>query len=483
MKEGLPEIFEVVVRRHGEVLRIEVDSPAGQGAAGLSLNLARLAADPGERRDCRNVARRPESAAAAREDFGGELFAALFGGPLGQLLSASLTLAAERGKNLRWIWKLDEAPDFAVLPLERLSDGRRCFAIDPRSPVVRSLPALAAPRPAVELPFRCLVVAACPPGAVPIDVEGELKAIAEAFAPLVRRGRVTIEHHRNASLTELGRRLRDRSFHLLHFIGHGAFLDDGCLVLEADRQGSEIAERQRLEVLLGPHDSLRLVVLNCCSSAEVDPAAPRSGLAQAISRLDVPAVVGMQNPLSDRAAVDFAAAFYGALAAGRPIDVAANLGRQAMRLENRLPEDWSAPVVFLRNAREAVAGVTLPPAPPPILPARLGAWAADRLLDRPGRDARALALGLAAAILLAALMGSWFAGRLFYQSIDEAHVARADERLVGLSSLLLFPLAFETWRGGATQLWRRGSPIAVTLASLAALASFWTFLLWLVLDR
>lgn len=483
MREGIPEIFEVTIRQEGETARVSVHSPAGQSIVGIPLSSLPSPPPIGEeigRSAARDLGLSRRGRQPEPEDFGRDLFAYLFAGPLGRLLFSSLALAAERRKNLRWVLKVDEAPGFAALPLERLAEGQQCFAIDARTPVVRALSAPASPRPWVDPPFHCLIAAACPPDMETLDLEAEIAAIGKAFAPLVRRGLATVEHQRNVSLSQLGERLRQGRYHLLHFIGHGAVFDDGCLVLEADRKGNPIAERQRIEALLGPHESLRLVVLNCCSSAEADHAKPQSGLAQAISRLDIPAVVGMQSPLTDGAALDFAAAFYGALAGGRPVDVAVNLGRQAVRLENPRQHDWAAPVLFLRDPQGDCRIGPLPPVPPPVLPMRLGAHVADRLLDRPGRSGRALAIALAAVSLLAALVGAWFVGRFVYQGMTEGYTLRGNEILVGLSSLLLAPLFFEAWRGGATQLWRRGAPIAVTWTSLGAVVLFWTFLLRVV---
>ncbi len=175
----------------------------------------------------------------------------------------------------------------------------------------------------------------------------------------------------------------------------------------------------------------------------------------------------MQNPLADGAAIDFARAFYSAFAAGRPVDVAVSLGRQAMRLENHPPEDWAAPVLFLRDPHGPAVGFS-PPAPPRIGPAALGAWLADRLLDHPSRAAPAAALPLAASLLLLALVAAYFAVQFLYQAIDPLQGLDTLERMVGLTSLVLAPLAFELWRGGAARLWRRGRPLSTIFSAGAA---------------
>ena len=78
--------------------------------------------------------------------------------------------------------------------------------------------------------------------------------------------------------------------------------------------------------MLGPylrdHDPLRMVVLNACRSARTDAVDPFGGMAQGLVQQDATAVVAMQFPISDRAAVTFTGEFYGALVDGLPVDQA-----------------------------------------------------------------------------------------------------------------------------------------------------------------
>ncbi|NJL29247.1 MAG: CHAT domain-containing protein [Thermoanaerobaculia bacterium] len=412
-------------------------------------------------------------------DLGQELFRALFSGEAGQLLATSLALATERGTHLRLIWHPDDTAVLATLPVELLRDPatNRRFALDPRTPVVRVLPAAAPPRPvAIESPVRFLLVAASPWGSQPINVEAELKAITCALDLQVRKGLATIETCVGVTLPKLSRLLRDDSFHILHFLGHGVFLDDGYLVLEADRANSEVVERERLEVLLGPLGSMRLVVFNCCSSAQASRTAPRSGLAQAISRLNVPAVVGMQTPISDTAAVCFSEGFYGALASGSNVDVATNSGRQAMHLANHKSEKWAAPVIFLRNPLDATH-FSLPRVPPPLPSTKLGRWMVDRLLDHPARVARWLALAFPGVALLWGLTALWFSGVFVYRLFEPRDVLRREAWLLGMSSIVIAPLALDLWRGATSRLWHRCSPLCATAVTLAGVGLF--VILWL----
>ena len=96
--------------------------------------------------------------------------------------------------------------------------------------------------------------------------------------------------------------------------------------------------------------SLRLVFLNACRTAELSDAVdPFAGLAAALVMAGVPAVLGMQIPISDAAAIAFSGAFYQRLAAGDPIDTATVEGRMAVHLKDPDSQEWATPVLFLRS--------------------------------------------------------------------------------------------------------------------------------------
>ena len=103
--------------------------------------------------------------------------------------------------------------------------------------------------------------------------------------------------------------------------------------------------------MLGPylrdHDPLRMVVLNACRSARTDAVDPFGGIAQGLVQQDATAVVAMQFPISDRAAVTFTGEFYGALVDGLPVDQAVSSARKALQAEFR--DEWATPVLFLRS--------------------------------------------------------------------------------------------------------------------------------------
>lgn len=104
---------------------------------------------------------------------------------------------------------------------------------------------------------------------------------------------------------------------------------------------------------------VQVVVLNCCQSGKrsAGPIFQWSGLAARLLRAGIPAVVGMQQNISDHAAISFSFGFYSALAQRLPLDEAVARGRaEILKLERwgavskdrrRDSQDWGVPVLYL----------------------------------------------------------------------------------------------------------------------------------------
>src|SRR5262249_39364321 len=86
----------------------------------------------------------------------------------------------------------------------------------------------------------------------------------------------------------------------------------------------------------------------------VDDADPYSGMAQGLIQQEAAAVVAMQFPISDDAAIVFTREFYGAVTDGEPLDQAIASARKALLAEHAA--EWATPVLFLRAADGRVGG-------------------------------------------------------------------------------------------------------------------------------
>jgi hypothetical protein len=316
-----------------------------------TLEILLLKLDPG-RSGTRRVGATSHQQAAM--DFGGLLFEAVFTGEVALAWQRSLDkVRAVDAEGLRLRLLLDDAPAIAGLPWELLYDARTnsFLAQSERTPVVRFLDLPHVPRPiAVDGPLRVLVVISSPIDLVELDVEAEWRRIGGALEPQVKAGLVALDRLPSATVPSLGAWLRRHQTHVVHFVGHGDFddrLGEGVLYFQDEHgRGTQVTSS-----VLGPylrdHDALRLVVLNACRSARSDGIDPFGGMAQGLVQQDATAVVAMQFPISDRAAVRFTGEFYGALVDGLPVDQAVSSARKSLMAE--YSDEWSTPVLYMRS--------------------------------------------------------------------------------------------------------------------------------------
>ena len=159
--------------------------------------------------------------------------------------------------------------------------------------------------------------------------------------------------------------------HIFHFAGHGKFEGDlgaaygtiegqGYLLLtNAAGQPARLSGEKLAINLKGR--GIRLAILGACEGGRRDEINPWTGVAPALTKASIPAVVGMQYTIRDANAVAFSRQFYRALAAGQPIDAAVTEGRLAIFNQTDDSErDWGVPVLYLRAEEEE--GVLFPKA-------------------------------------------------------------------------------------------------------------------------
>jgi hypothetical protein len=148
--------------------------------------------------------------------------------------------------------------------------------------------------------------------------------------------------------------------HILHFAGHGKFdTEMGAVFRTVEGKGSLVLLDEDKNPSPYPVDKLRvtltgkqvrLAVLGACETGRRDQVNAWTGIAPALARVGIPAVVGMQYKIRDKNAIHFSWRFYRALAEKKTIDQAMTLGRQAVF--NRCAEDerdWGVPVLYLRT--------------------------------------------------------------------------------------------------------------------------------------
>lgn len=353
-----------------------IESPAGEGGGALLL-------DPqdGELQDALALIESREVDADALAQIGDFLFTELFNGPVGALYRSSLAMARGNRSRLRLRLRL-EAPEVAALPWEYLHDPDEDHfpALSPETALLRFIPLRLPARPTpVTPPLRLLAVISHPAGVVPLDVAREKAILHEALDEPIRNKRVELHILEEATVAAINQAMRTIQPHIFHFIGHGLFDGDRAfVVLEGeDGQAAPLDELTFREFFAGCKET-RIAFLNACQSATTSSTRPLAGLAPNLLQRNLSAVVAMQYPITDRAALVFSREFYRELAAGRPVDVAVSAARKGvfMELGGDTP-DWGIPVLFLRAKDGEIfaveqpsrpAGPAIPPPPEPARP-------------------------------------------------------------------------------------------------------------------
>jgi tetratricopeptide (TPR) repeat protein len=349
--------LDLLFRRSEDGYQVEIlRSPAGEGQSVTfawpftDLELENFVLKVGR---FRARTRRVEPApVAAAKLFGGKLFDAVFTGAVGECLRRSVDRAQQEQATLRIRLRLSGCSELADLPWELLydRDDDWFLALSARTPVVRYVQLPVQPRPLhVTLPLRVLVIKSEPLDYPQLDLGAEWTQVVGALGELVDREALAFTELAAATLSELRRALLRDTFHVLHYMGHGGFDQQrGGVLLFTDRAGRGLpVTAGDMGVLLRDHTSMRLAVLNACEAGRTDPADPFAGVADTLVRRGIPAVIAMQFEVSDDAAIEFAPALYGALAAGRPVDAALAEARKAMYTVS--PLEWATPVLYLRT--------------------------------------------------------------------------------------------------------------------------------------
>ncbi len=283
-------------------------------------------------------------------ELGHRLYDVVFAGEVGTSLVRNLERADNR---LRIVLRLDKGlAALAALPWEFLysSHLKRYLSPSAETPFVRYLEVATGGRmqPAPP-PLVVLGVLSNPAGVESLDVEREWARVQDAVSTLGKE-RIRLERV-PATWTALQSRLRQGGAHVLHFIGHGVFDDEtnqGSLLFEDDSGQPTLVSADRFKVLLHDQADLRLVFLNACEGAKGGRSDFFAGVAQQLVQQGVPAVVAMQFPVTDTAALTLSREFYKALADGYPVDAAVGEARKAIfGLGDSL--EWGTPVLFSRS--------------------------------------------------------------------------------------------------------------------------------------
>ncbi len=208
-----------------------------------------------------------------------------------------------------------------------------------------------------SLPLRILAVTSNPDSCRDLNVARELEDLKSLEQ---RTPDLSVDLLEDATLQDLRDTLRKGHHQILHYIGHGSFdPESGTGWLGFKRfDGTEDQVRgETLAAKLQGCPDVRLVFLNACNSG-TDVAGtsfkPFAGLANALILSGIPSVLAMQQPIRDRAAIQFSRKFYQNLVEGQSLDTALSEGRQAIHSESPERPDWAIPCLFTRDTKGQV---------------------------------------------------------------------------------------------------------------------------------
>ena len=186
---------------------------------------------------------------------------------------------------------------------------------------------------------RILILAANPLDSSRLRLEEELREIESVLQRAKKRDLFELKPQTATRPSDIQRALLDYNPQIVHFCGHGE--GSQGLVFEDDSGKAKFVDSLALANLFKLFaDQVKCVVLNACYS-EVQAKA-------IVEHID--AVIGMNQPISDTAAIRFAEGFYQGLGAGKDVEFAYKLGRNLLELQG-IPEEH-IPVLKRKSATD-----------------------------------------------------------------------------------------------------------------------------------
>ncbi|NES99132.1 MAG: CHAT domain-containing protein [Sphaerospermopsis sp. SIO1G1] len=287
------------------------------------------------------------------KSLGSQLYQALFPTEIHGLFRATIAAAQTNNYNVRLRLVFD-SPELASLPWEFLYDERTNTFLANNTQTVLSryidVPLQKREVKAADLPLKVLLVISSPTNLAQLDVTGEEKLIREALAKHIASGTIELDVIQDANIRNINQKLREKSYNIFHFIGHGVFENNKGQIALVDNDGkSKLLDDESFANFFLGNSNVGLVVLNSCQGATVSSHQAFAGTAPNLVRKGIPAVVAMQYSILDSTAKLFADEFYRTLALGWPVDAAIQTTRNAISMEVGLDQpDFATPVLYMR---------------------------------------------------------------------------------------------------------------------------------------
>jgi hypothetical protein len=171
-----------------------------------------------------------------------------------------------------------------------------------------------------------LVLAANPKNTEQLRLDQEVREITNGLERAQKRDEFILKQTWAARPVDIRRAMLDYKPNIVHFCGHGS--GEEGIALEDDNGQVKLVSSDALAGFFELFaDKVECIVLNACYS---EPQA------EAIAK-HIPYVIGMKNAIGDKAAIEFAVAFYDAIGAGESFEFAHKLACSAIRMAG-IPE-------------------------------------------------------------------------------------------------------------------------------------------------
>jgi hypothetical protein len=255
----------------------------------------------------------------------------------------------DKTRGLRIRLRVDPG-ELSLLPWEYCYDprSRQFLALERQTPIVRYIAEeFAAPTMLnMPRPVKLLVVLAAPSDQPALDLEHEEAGIRQALCNVP----VELRFLRHATIEKLHDHLLEFEPHILHFSGHGVDSNgSGALALENPQSGAtDPLTARQLRGLLN-RMGITLAVLTACETARHDTRDALMGVAQALIREEIPAVIAMQFLISETVSLLFTRRFYDFLFRGEPLERIVTETRVGIDINSDHDRiSWGIPALFMR---------------------------------------------------------------------------------------------------------------------------------------
>lgn len=174
-----------------------------------------------------------------------------------------------------------------------------------------------------------------------LKLDKEAREIKEALTKCLNRDSINFETRWAVRTSDLFQAINEVNPTIIHFSGHGT--DSGELVLQDNSDKPKLVDIESIIKLIeASTDNLRLVVFNNCFS---------SVFAESVSEI-VEASIGMNNSISDEAAIIFASQLYSAIGFGNSLEKAFNQAKARLLLEN-IKEEFTPELYVNENFKSS----------------------------------------------------------------------------------------------------------------------------------